>query len=110
MDFAERAAAAGNLSQAEESFILAVHAFGKAEQPWLEGLAALSLAAVYRLERVDLPDWLAAKPATLAVAPPEIELFSNLLLLLEITPPSSPLLGELLADVRKHRKGMEWPL
>ncbi len=110
MDLAERAAAARELARAEEGFLVAFHGFRRSAQAWLEGLAMLALAAVYRLRGFDLPDWLAENPQSLAVTNGEVELFSNLLLLIEITPPDSPFLWELLADVRKHRKGGEWPL
>lgn len=107
MELAERAAGAGDLARAEEGFLIAAHSFGKSGQPWLEGLATLALAAVYRLEGYDLPDWVVDRTRVLGVAPDVVELLLEILLLIDITPPDSHFLWELLADLRAHRKGLE---
>ncbi|MEP7008956.1 MAG: hypothetical protein ABJC13_01390 [Acidobacteriota bacterium] len=107
MELAERAAVTGDLARAEEAFLIAAHGFGNSGLPWLEGLATLALAAVYRLEGFDLPDWIVDRPSALTVAPDVADLFLDILVLIDITPPDSHFLWELLADVRAHRKGLE---
>ncbi|MEP7009077.1 MAG: hypothetical protein ABJC13_02015 [Acidobacteriota bacterium] len=107
MELAERAARMGELARAEEAFLIAAHGFGLSGLPWLEGLATLALAAVYRLEGFELPDWIVDRPRVLGVAPDVVELLLDILLLIDITPPDSQFLWELLADVSAHRMGLE---
>lgn len=105
IDRAERDAAAGDLARAEEGFLIAAHAFGHSRNSWLEGLAILALAAVYRLEGHSLPDWLAGQVMTLKLKPEQVEHLLDFLLLIEVTPKDSPHLWDLLADIHFYRTG-----
>jgi hypothetical protein len=102
-DRAERDAEARELARAEEGFLIATHSFGLAGQPWLEGLAMLALAAVYRLGGFDLPDWLVGRTMALTLEPEVVEHLLDFLLLIEITPPDSPHLLCIISDIRSHR-------
>lgn len=105
MDIAERDAAAGELARAEDGFLIAAHSFRLVRMPWLEGVAMLALAAVYRLRGFELPDWLAFRTAALPLEPEVVEHLLDFLLLIEITPPDSPHLRDLLSDVRSQTNG-----
>ncbi len=105
IDRAERAATDGELARAEEGFLIALHAFGHSRNSWLEGMAILALAAVYRLEGHPLPDWLAGRVGALPLKPDQVRHLLDFLLLTEVTPPDSPHLWGLLADLRSYRTG-----
>ena len=104
MHRAERDAAANELARAEEGFLIAAHAFGRSLlTSWLEAVALMSLAAVYRREGSTQPDWLGDRITALRLEPEAVKHLFDIFLLIEITPPDSPHLQHLLEDLRAYR-------